>query len=343
MTNRARTFVRDLLTLGLSLLCVYLWWVDRQVGCRVADCLCATCSPCKCESCSPVSPCPTCPECGRAESRNTTAEVLSLVDTFPRGLLSPTRPAVYVITDHPTLTYFSLQGEMPAFDLLLGLKGAHRGDGAVVDVGCGYGAFSLYSARLGFKTLAVEPSSKMLASAQRSARLNGVGDLVAFEGSYIFESNTAVRDEAGKIVKSLPIDTVADRVGRIFLLRVDTRGYEGLILRSAAGAIRSGRVEHIVAHFREIPDQVTGHQQLGKRAELGGVLALLTREGLRARLLRSVCSDQMKKHLVFDDATMRATRVEAWHLPEDAMDVLLLTLQSKVLRGAVCPVWFTRA
>eukprot|EP00756_Hemistasia_phaeocysticola_P020094 Hpha_TRINITY_DN15699_c2_g2::TRINITY_DN15699_c2_g2_i1::g.98468::m.98468 len=361
--SRLLSAVRDVLTLGLCIMCLYLYHFGGGRGgagqapispAAVAalcpkptpcpECRCAeaeTQPPCDCLQCPTPEPlpCPSCPPCGLPNGTG----VLSVLQSFPKGVLLPTRPAVYAVTEHPNLVYFSIQADLPFFELLSALQGSPGADGGVVvDVGAGYGSFSLYAARLGKKVLAIEPHSPMLRAIEQSARLNGVAHLLSTDGSYVFESATAVRDEGGRAVRTLSIDTIAGRLGTIYVVRIDTRGYESLVIRSAMTALREGKILHLLVQFRELPEAVLAHHQIGKRAKLRGALELLEAEGWGGRLLRSACSDQMRSKLEADPDAKREVGVEAWHLGPQHHDYFLTTLSHKHLRGSVCPVWFAK-
>eukprot|EP01065_Artemidia_motanka_P026151 TRINITY_DN31071_c0_g1_i1.p1 TRINITY_DN31071_c0_g1~~TRINITY_DN31071_c0_g1_i1.p1 ORF type:complete len:352 (+),score=79.54 TRINITY_DN31071_c0_g1_i1:58-1113(+) len=334
---------RDVLNTVLVLVAVYLWVTTDCRDDPAERCTC-TCPGCLCPVCPTSAPCGDCPDCDERELPPG-RQVLSLLDTYPTGVLTPTSPSVYVVSQSPALTFMSLEGEGHVYRILRVLcrQSADR-DAAVVDVGGTHavGAFALFAARLGRRATVMEPTESILSEVMVSARLNGVEKLVTVDPSYAFESNTGVKSPAtGKVVRSVPLDAVASRSRRILAVRVDAGGYDGLVLRGGREALRRGRISHLFVILRDPPPAITAHK-LWPRADLKGVFIDLSADGLRGRLLRSACSQALGDSLERDDAVRTRYGIDAWVLPHRRPGLLAELLKRAGMKGAACPVWFSK-
>eukprot|EP01062_Namystynia_karyoxenos_P070847 TRINITY_DN66221_c0_g1_i1.p1 TRINITY_DN66221_c0_g1~~TRINITY_DN66221_c0_g1_i1.p1 ORF type:complete len:373 (+),score=77.45 TRINITY_DN66221_c0_g1_i1:125-1243(+) len=356
--------LRDAVNAALAVLAVHLWkertrlrsapGEQQAAGPCPAAASCAECNcptgrnaSCDCPECGGASApggCPECPSCG-AQGTDT-EQLLRLVDTFPPGFVAPTSPPVYIAVPNPALAFFSLQGELPVFELAAHLNkinsDGYWGSAGVVDVGGGHalGAFAVYAARLGRQTLAIEPTPQLLSSVVTSARLNALSHLVTAEYAFVFEPGLTVRD-AGASVRSLSLDAAAARLRRVLIARIDAGGYEGLVLRSARKALlRRHQIAHVVVLARDPPEgTVSGlDARLRPWADLRHVFAALASGGWRGRLLASPCSRALGGQLESDSGSP----VAAWHLPPASPALLPDLLRRRELRGAVCPVWLSR-
>ena len=265
---------------------------------------------------------------------------LAFLNTFPEGVLTPTRPPVYVVTREPEGVLFALlQHELALLSHIRALTDAGVLRGQVLDVGCGCGTFSLYTARLGHSVAAFDSVPHLTDAVQQSAEINDVS--LSVHNEFIFDQTTSTTLRGVGYAKTAKgLDEYVE--GPIALLRVATHAHELFVLKSAEKAFADMMVQSVVLELTSHQGQRQKSASKVVASTAAAAYRYLVAKGFEAWLLRSPCLQHSGLTTTAEDLQLADDiDVQAHRLPHSEAERLLADLETNPhMRGMTCLFWF---